>query len=474
MGSTDSTRNEVVTEAQKSLAPIAIEFQPDAIEIEERPVPAASRWVLYSLVSLIIFGVLWASFSRVDRVVSTQGKLTTSNKTIILQPLETSVVRSINVEVGDVVEEGDLLVTLDPTFTAADVSQLRNRIDSLKAEIFRLDAEFDTSNELYPNKKREELTSQQLLQLSIFNARQSEYSARIDNFRGRLAAIEASIATNKTEVQGLEERDNVAAEIEKIFADLQERKAGSKLRYLEAIERRLSIKSNLKSLRAKNEELRRQGVSLKAEQEAFIEQWTREIIEQLVKSRREYAQLLDELSKAERRSSLVNMKAPQKAVVLEVAQRSVGSVIKAAEPLVTLVPMPFNLEAEIEINPANIGYISGLQDNEVRIKLSAFPFQKHGSINGRIKTITKSTVQGQGPAVDGDGNPIPSAGGPKQIYRARVELIDPYNTLRGLPNKFQLLPGMTLTGEVKVGDQNVMYYLINPLIKVFDESIKEP
>ena len=472
MGSTDSTPNEIVTEAQKSLAPIAIEFQPDAIEIEERPVPPASRWVLYSLISLLVFAVLWASFSRVDRVVTTQGKLTTSNKTIILQPLETSIVRSINVEVGDIVEEGDVLVTLDPTFTAADVSQVKNRIASLESELFRLEAEFDAKTELYTNP--DSLETQQLLQLSIFNARQSEYGARIDNFRGRLAAIEASINTNRTEVKGLEERDEIAAKIEKIFFDLQERKAGSKLRYLEAVERRLSIKSSLQSLRAKNEELRRQGNSLKAEQEAFIEQWRRDIIEQLVKSRREFSQLLDELSKAERRSSLVNMKAPQKAVVLEVAQRSVGSVIKGAEPLVTLVPMPFNLEAEIEINPSNIGYIGGEGHNDVRIKLSAFPFQKHGTINGRVRTVTKSTVQGQGPAVDGDGNPIPSAGGQKLVYRARVEILDPYETLRTLPKDFQLLPGMTLTAEVKVGSQNVMYYLINPLIKVFDESIREP
>lgn len=473
METTDSTRNEVVTEAQKSLAPIAIEFQPDAIEIEERPVPPASRWVLYSLVALVIFGILWASFSRVDRVVTSTGKLITSNQLILLQPLETSVIREINVEVGDIVEKDDILVTLDPTFTAADVSQVRGRIASLDAEIFRLEAEFETRQKLYKDDEAKKLQLQQQLQQAIFNARQAEYSARIDNFRDRLAGIEASIKTNRAEISGLEERDKVLGEIEGIFSELQDRKAGSRLRYLEQIERRLAIKNNLGSLRSKNEELRRQGSSLKAEQEAFIEQWRREIIEQLVKSRRELAQLQEELSKAERRSNLVNMKAPQKAVVLEVAQRSVGSVIKAAEPLVTLVPMPFDLEAEVEINPSNIGYIGGERDNDVRIKLSAFPFQKHGTLNGKIKTITNSTVQGQGPATDGDGNPIPTAGGPKQIYKAIVTISDT-STLRSLPKNFQLLPGMTLTAEIKVGSQNVMYYLINPLIKVFDESIREP
>ena len=468
MGSTNEThKDSVVTETQNSLAPIALEFQPDAIEIEERPVPKAARYTLYALIALIICAILWATFSRVDRIVSTQGKLVTSDPLMLLQPLETSIIRDIHVEVGDNVSAGDVLVTLDPTFTTADVSQVQARLKSLQAEIYRLEAEYAFETQLFPGDN--DLSLEEELQRSLFQARQIEYSARIENFRDRLATVEASLDTNQKEREGLAERDNVLKQIEEIFGELQDRQAGSKLRYLEAYERRLLVKNNLESIKSKTEELRRQAQSLRAEQEAFIEQWRREIIENLVKSRREFAQLQQELSKAERRSNLVVIKAPKDGVVLEIAQRSVGSVAKAAEPLVTLVPSEAILEAEIEINPSNIGYIK--EGQEVQIKLSAFPFQRHGSLVGRLKTITENTVQGQGPNVDESGQPVPG-GGQKQVYRSRVEIVD--KELRNLPDHFRLIPGMTLTGEIKIGDRNVMAYFLHPFLKGLDESIKEP
>ena len=37
-----------------------------------------------------------------------------------------------------------------------------------------------------------------------------------------------------------------------------------------------------------------------------------------------------------------------------------------------------------------------------------------------------------------------------------------------------LLPGMTLTAEIVVGKRSVMSYLLWPLTKAVDESIREP
>ena len=58
--------------------------------------------------------------------------------TVVVQPLETSIIRSINVSVGDVVSAGESLGTLDATFTEADVSQLQIRLSDLTANIERL------------------------------------------------------------------------------------------------------------------------------------------------------------------------------------------------------------------------------------------------------------------------------------------------------------------------------------------------
>jgi HlyD family secretion protein len=56
---------------------------------------------------------------------------------------ETSVIRQIHVRVGDVVSSGQALATLDPTFSQADVDQLRTRFSSLDAASRRLEAELN-------------------------------------------------------------------------------------------------------------------------------------------------------------------------------------------------------------------------------------------------------------------------------------------------------------------------------------------
>ena len=46
--------------------------------------------------------------------------------------------------------------------------------------------------------------------------------------------------------------------------------------------------------------------------------------------------------------------------------------------------------------------------------------------------------------------------------------------LRGLPEQFHTIPGMTLTAEMKVGRRSVISYFLYPLLRGLDESIREP
>src|SRR5215472_8713666 len=87
--------------------------------------------VLYVLVALIACAIGWASVAKIDRIVVAQGKLVTTAATIVVQPLETSVVRSLLAQIGESVHEGDALATLDPTFSKADQRSCVARLPAL-------------------------------------------------------------------------------------------------------------------------------------------------------------------------------------------------------------------------------------------------------------------------------------------------------------------------------------------------------
>jgi HlyD family secretion protein len=59
-----------------------------------------------------------------------------------------------------------------------------------------------------------------------------------------------------------------------------------------------------------------------------------------------------------------------------------------------------------------------------------------------------------------------------RIYQTRIVLDPP--RLRNVPASFRLLPGMSVSAEVKVGTRTVASYALHPLLQVFDESFREP
>jgi hemolysin D len=146
------------------------------------------------------------------------------------------------------------------------------------------------------------------------------------------------------------------------------------------------------------------------------------------------------------------------AVVLEVADRAVGSVVEAAQPLATLMPADAPIEAEVEIPAGQVGEVR--VGDPARVKLEAFPFQKHGFLDGSVRVISE------------DAFPREGSGG-QLVYRVRVALGDTGGLRHVRPN-LRLLPGMTLAAEVKVGSRSVLSYFLYPIIRALDESLEEP
>src|SRR5215470_8144432 len=121
--------------------PEAVNFQPDAVMIEERPLPWFARSVVYVVVLFVVSAATWASLSQVDRVVTARGKLITVDPLMTIQPLETAIVHSIDVGVGDTVKAGEVLATLDPTFSQSEQTADEERLASMTAEAWRLESE---------------------------------------------------------------------------------------------------------------------------------------------------------------------------------------------------------------------------------------------------------------------------------------------------------------------------------------------
>ena len=432
-----------------------VEFLPDADAIERSPLPASMRITVHTLALAMVLLVLWASFSEVERVVVAQGRLVNPLPNIVVQPLETSIIQKIEVRVGQVVRQGQVLATLDPTFAQADEAQLRSRLHSLDTQTQGLSAELRGGASAPAGKDADGR-----LQAQLSRERQANYAAQLGKLEQNIARVAASVDTNRRDQAVMAQRVKSLNEIEAMQEMLMAQQFGARLQLLEARDRRLAAEREMQLAANREHELRSELAALEAEKIAFTKSWRQKTMEDLLSTARDRDGINEQLQKADKRKQLVALVSPVDAVVLDMAKLSQGSVVQAAEQMFTLVPLGAALEAEVKIDALDIGYVKTA--DAVHIKLDAFPFQKHGTLDGQVRTISEDAFRRESAGV----------GGLDAFYVSRVALGE--GKLKNLTDRSRLLPGMTLAAEIVVGKRSVMSYLLWPLTKALNESLREP
>jgi HlyD family secretion protein len=431
-----------------------LDFMPEIVDLEERPAPAAAHVTLFAVGGLLAAAVTWSSLVSVDRVVTATGEITTRGRNIQIQPIELGVIREIAVAEGEVVRTGDVLATLDATFAEADVAANETLLASLDAEVTRLRAEIDGGEVA----RFSEVAHIDELQRALLTQRRAAYEAELAALEAELLELGAQRERNRADERALARQVEVVGELATMRRELLDRGAGSRAQYLETRSEQLRLEQQLTAIRHAEPELVQREAALVARREALESDRLARIAGELQEAVRHRDAVLEELRKAERRRGLIRLEAPAAGVVLDIADLAVGSVIREAEPLFTLVPLDVPLEVELDVAPRDIGRIR--VGDPVRVKLEALPFQRHGTLDGVVRVISEDSFERETPS------------GPVAVYRVDVDLAS--TELRDVPDDFRLIPGMTARGEIKVGERRLISYVLYPIIRAADESFREP
>lgn len=441
-----------------ALDPTDIEFLPDADEIERRPLPPYARITVHVLAAMLVCFLGWASVAEIDEVVKAQGRLTTPSANIVVQPIETSIIRSIDVRIGQVVKKGQRLATLDPTAADADQAQLRLKFDSLDTQVKRLEAEL--SGRSMPAETGK-VSADTQLQDKLAGERRANFAAQMARLDENIAKTRATLETNLHDQQVMADRTKSLREVESMQERLVDQKFGAKVNLLDARNKRMEVERDYTLAKNQEPEIRRTLAGLEAEKRAFVNGWRQKIMEDMLNLTRERDATAEQIKKGTLRRDKVILTAPADAMVQDIAKLSQGSVAQAAEKLFTLVPLGTALDAEVQIDSLDVGHVK--PGDVAHIKLDAFPFQKHGTLEAKVRTLSEDAFKRETPN---------SATGTDAYYVSRIDLGN--GKLKNMDPHARLLPGMTLTAEIVVGKRTVLSYLLWPLTKGLDEAIKEP
>ncbi|HQT63595.1 MAG: hemolysin D [Acidocella sp. 20-57-95] len=448
-------------DAPMSLA--VLEFQSPTAAILARPMPNSARYSNFIITAMVFITLIGAAFIKVDKLVTSPGKLISSAPTLIIQPFGGGIIETINVEEGQIVRKGDVLATLNPTFAAADLTALTAQEQAYSAQVARLQAQ---ENGTPYNPDPENPAS--ALQMETYNQQQGQYNFTIEGYAQKINQLQTQISGFQEQARYYQQRLGIASNVEGMRKDLQQLQVGSKLDTLAATDDRVNIQSGLANAQSSAAAAERELAAQIAERDSFEQQSKATISQQLSDAINSLTQAEQALVKAKLNDQLITLKAPRDSVVLSVAKVSVGSVMQSGELLMQLVPIDAPFEVQADVNAADSGYVH--PGEKVNIKFNTLPFLQYGQAEGTVLTVSPDSIN---PLDQASGGPtIPGSEQTSLFYRATIS-IDVIN-LHNTPPGFEIVPGMPLSADIKVGTRSVLGYFTRQFMPVAYESLHEP
>jgi hemolysin D len=462
----------VVPVRSRSIRNAEREFLPAALEIVETPPSPIGRLGAYCLVAVFALAIGWAWFGRVDIVAVSKGKIIPTGHTKIVQPFEIGVVRAILVHDGQKVKIGDVLIELDPTMNQADLGHQQSDLMAAKIDVARLTAALESESapdaHFVPPAGASPEQAQMGEQFLIGQV--SQYRSKLAALAGEESQKQAELESQKVSISKIQSLLPLMEERTQMRKTLFDHQTGSKLAYLENLQELLSSQKDLEVQTSRLKEADAAVAASKAKLEETRAEFHRGILSDLAEAVRKANGLAQDVAKSEQRTRYQVLTAPIDGTVQQLAIHSVGGVVTPAQTLLAIVPADSRMEIEAMVDNQDIGFVHPGQDAE--IKVDTFNFTRYGLRHGKVVTLSQDAIPR-----DSAGKSDPSkqsasdSGGSEPAYAARVSLDE---TQMQVDDKLlNLSPGMAVTVEIKTGTRRIIDYLLSPVLRHAQESLRE-
>ncbi len=430
----------------------AMEFLPAVLEIQHTPPSPIGRALLWTMLAVFTTAGVWASVGRIDIVTTAQGKIIPSGYSKLIQPYEAGVIASIHVQDGQVVKQGEVLIELDATLNRADHDRVFNEYRAAKVDAARLRSliKGQSTFEAPPGAEKTYV----VLQQQLLRDQLTEYQAKVAAAQHLIDQRQAMLEQTKENILRLEALVPMETERVDAYKRLLEHEAVTKMDVLQAEGQRIDKTQEL----AGQQQKRRQDQAALAEAEHHYRAMASEFQQvkqaELSALETKAASLAQEVTKAGQKAGLQRLTSPIDGVVQQVAVHTIGGVVTPAQQLLMVVPHDHPIEVEAQVENKDVGFVT--EGQSVEIKVETFPFTLYGTIPGHVRTVSD------------DAAPLEKIG---LVYPAKVSM--DRSTIEVEGKSVKLFPGMSVTVEIKTGQRRILDYLLSPLLKSLDESLRE-
>lgn len=424
--------------------------------IDDKPIRRIGVMILLTTVS---FFALWSYLAPIDGAALATGFITVKSHRKTVQHLDGGIVNQIFVKDGDIVKEGDILLTLDSTEARSQLEVLRGQSITLSAQLARLEAERDRKPYIsFPD------NLSNLGDARILEARNSEtelFTARRIAFDGQIAVLKQKISQLSTQIVGIkgqrQSKQELSASYGEEAQDLKELLAegfADKQRLRDTERSHASNTGEIASLTSQIAGAEIQIGETKLEIMQLEKKFQEEVTGKLSEVQSQLFDINQRLTATADKVSRIEIKAPVGGRIMGLSIHTQGGVVLAGHPILDIVPQKEELIIDAQVSPMDIDRISVGLIAEVRF--SAFKQALTPTTEGKVINISADRL-------------IDEKNG-ASYYQAQVELTP--ESLQKL-KQLELVPGMPVEVMINTGERTVVEYLMQPITNAFARSFRE-
>lgn len=430
------------------------QFSSAALAAMAQPPSYVVRMVSIAICAMVGLALVFSYLAQMDVVVTAQGKVIPAGKSKVVQPLETAVVRSIAVRDGQEVRAGDVLVELDLTSSSADRDRMQRELWEAKAEVLRATAQLAGRGQFsIPADMPAEVATNQLAVLQSRLAEQHAKLAALDAELGKrkadTAAISSGLAQQRVSLPLMQQKYNMREELAKTGHVAQTGVIESKMELINA-EKEVAVQSN------RLQESQAGYMAVQEQRSQALAEFRAKASGELLEATKKRDAAEQEFIKVSRRLALQTLRSPIDGVVQQLAVTTVGGVVTAAQPLMTIVPADTPLELEAQVANRDIGHIRVGQ--RVINKVETFDFTRYGYIEGEVLWVGTDAVQDQkmGP-----------------VFPVRIKLNSTQTPTAVNGHTGLIKAGMSVSADIRTDQRRLIDYLLAPMLRYQQEALRE-
>lgn len=402
-----------------------------------------SRTMIRVVFAVFVFGLIWATFTRIDEITRADAKVIPSRQLQVIQAVDGGSVSEILVHEGQTVTKGQVLLKLDQTRVESSVKESRAQTFSLRAKVARLKALAEGSIFAPPVPSNDDEKRVLSEEQKLFEDRRSELSAVLGISRQQVAQRQQELV------------------------EVQARRSQAQ-RSLELSARELDVTKPLLSSGAVSEvdilRLEREVARFRGERDQAAAQISRvqaAILESQRKTqeaelnfrndtRKELSETLSKLnSMSEGEVALTDrvdkslVRSPVNGIVQRLLINTVGGVATPGKELVEIVPVDEALILEARVPHKDIGFLRPGQ--RAMVKFTAYDFAIYGGLEAEVEHISADALTTE-------------EGAAYYLVRVRTQKSQ-------LATNLPIIPGMRATVDIISGRKSVLAYIMKPVLR---------